>query len=379
MQQKGNSKIMEQENSNKSKILIVDDSMNNLKLLSSTLKHNGYAIYIAQNGMNALNILEKVSPDLILLDVVMPEMDGYEVCKKIKDNENDTIKNIPIIFLTAKVDKNDIIKGFQCGAVDYITKPFHPMELLARVKTHISLKQSKDMIEKISQERKELIHILCHDIKNPLGAIQSFSELILNDISPVSHLKYISSSVTSILEIVDLVRDIQKVEDKSISLEHVNLKHSIQTSIESLTYQFDKKNITPILDIPDMIYVWAEPVSMIHSVFNNLFTNAIKFSYPNNSIKVSYKIESESFVKLSIKDFGIGIPEILQKNIFSINKNTTRVGTNGEKGTGFGMPLVKKFMIAYGGDILLLSQDENAFPQEHGTEFILTFVKAVTA
>jgi signal transduction histidine kinase len=357
------------------KILIVDDLINNIKICASTLKENGYAIYIAQSGMNALNILEKVSPDLILLDVLMPEMDGYETCKQIK--EKDQLKDIPVIFLTAKTEPEDILKGFESGGVDYITKPFNSMELLARVKTHISLKQSKDTIEKISQERKELIHILCHDLKNPLGAIKTFSDLILYEDAPDSYLNDINAAAKIGLELIDLIRDIEKVEDKSISLEPVSMKQSIMASIDSLKHKFDKKNIRLNIDdnIPEELYVWAEPISIIYSVLNNLLTNALKFSYPNNPIEIKCKVENESVVKLSIKDVGIGIPEKLKGIIFCVNQNTSRIGTDGEEGTGFGMPLVKKFMLAYGGDITLLSQDKKSFPQAHGTEFILTFKK----
>jgi signal transduction histidine kinase len=320
-----------------------------------------------------LKILEKISPDLILLDVLMPEMDGYETCKQIK--EKDQLKDIPIIFLTAKTEPEDILKGFESGGVDYITKPFNSMELLARVKTHISLKQSKETIEKISQERKELIHILCHDLKNPLGAIKTFSDLILYEDAPDSYLNDINAAAKIGLELIDLVRDIEKVEDKSISLEPVSMKQSIMASIDSLKHKFDKKNIRLNIDdnIPEELYVGTCFYYLF--CFEQSIDQRHKIFLPNNPVEIKCKVENESVVKLSIKDVGIGIPEKLKGIIFCVNQNTSRIGTDGEEGTGFGMPLVKKFMLAYGGDITLLSQDKKSFPQAHGTEFILTFKK----
>ena len=122
-------------------ILVVDDQSNNLKVIASVLGSD-YSLSIANSGVNALKILENNMPDLILLDIMMPDMDGFEVCRRIKSNER--IRHIPVIFLTAKTDIDDIIKGFRCGAVDYITKPFNATEVDARVQNHLKLKHALD-------------------------------------------------------------------------------------------------------------------------------------------------------------------------------------------------------------------------------------------
>src|SRR6056297_2004313 len=129
-------------------ILLVDDSINNLQLLGNLLKNEDYQIALAKNGKEALNIVNEVVPELILLDIMMPEMDGYTVCRELK--KNPYTKDIPIIFLTAKTTKEDIVKGFNTGGVDYITKPFNREELLARIKTHLELK--KQEIKLLSNE-----------------------------------------------------------------------------------------------------------------------------------------------------------------------------------------------------------------------------------
>lgn len=130
-------------NHNKDLILIVDDQPNNLKVLSSVLSEK-YSLSVAESGIRALSILDKMKPDLILLDIMMPEMDGYEVCERLKNNED--LKDIPVIFLTARTDIEDIVKGFEVGAVDYITKPFNFQELQVRVKTHLSFAHAKETI-----------------------------------------------------------------------------------------------------------------------------------------------------------------------------------------------------------------------------------------
>lgn len=135
-----------------SRILIVDDMATNLQVLGTILKENGYHTNIARNGSEAIMRAEKVCPDLILLDVMMPEMDGFEACRRLKDIEK--TKHIPIIFLTAKTESESVIKGFDLGAADYVLKPFNSSELLARVQTHLDLKKSRDIID---QKNKDLL------------------------------------------------------------------------------------------------------------------------------------------------------------------------------------------------------------------------------
>jgi PleD family two-component response regulator len=139
-------------------LLVVDDIAKNIQLIGNVLQKENYRVSLANNGRQAIAIATEIRPDLILLDVMMPEMDGFETCRILK-SQTET-ENIPIIFLTAKVDSEDIIKGFELGAVDYITKPFNTHELKARVKTHTELKISKDLLEEnalqLSKERNKL-------------------------------------------------------------------------------------------------------------------------------------------------------------------------------------------------------------------------------
>ena len=151
-------------------ILIVDDTPKNIQLLGTILKNIGYKIIVATNGLQALDILEKIKPDLILLDVMMPDLDGYETCKKIKSSEY--LKDIPIIFLTAKTQPEDIVKGFELGAVDYIIKPFNSSELVARVKTHLELKFNQDLLQTLLNFQRDMV--IMTDGEKVIAANHSF-------------------------------------------------------------------------------------------------------------------------------------------------------------------------------------------------------------
>jgi CheY-like chemotaxis protein len=349
---------------NTASILIVDDTPKNIQVLGIILKQEGYQISVAQNGLQALKVIDKILPDLIILDIMMPELDGFEMCQRLKNSER--TKDIPIIFLTAKTESNSIIKGFELGAMDYITKPFNSKELLARVHTHLELKFTKDIIQKISNERKELLHILCHDLANPMNSILTVLNLMrtYQDFKEMREL--LVSSVENGLEVITLVREMRSLEEHKLKLIVVNLAKAITESSRILSKKFSDKQIELRVDVDEQLDVYVERVSFVNSVLNNLFTNAIKFSYSNSKVIVNAKRSTNS-IELFIQDFGIGMPVTLLQDVFNVSKTTSRPGTGRERGTGFGMPLVKKFVDAYGGTIEVFSKEEKLHPQEHGT------------
>ncbi|MCP4349487.1 MAG: hybrid sensor histidine kinase/response regulator [Desulfobacterales bacterium] len=349
-------------------ILIVDDIPENLQVLGNILDSKGYHFTPATNGRHALKIVEKRLPDLILLDIMMPEMDGYEVCKILKDSSRS--KDVPVIFLTAKTETDDIIRGFELGAVDYITKPFNATELLIRIKTHLE-------ILKVSNERKELLHVLCHDLANPFASIVSALGII-KDYTGFERIKeHLVAAAVNGLKIIELVRAIRALEENKTELElkPVNLKKAIDSSMFMLKQKFVEKDIELIADVHEKLEVLAEETSLINSVINNIFTNAVKFSYPGSKINVR-TIQEDDMVIISIRDFGVGMSKELQRDVFDMRKNTTRNGTKGETGTGFGMPLVKKFIHAYGGNLGISSTEKNENRQDHGTEIKLMLKSA---
>lgn len=354
-------------------LLIVDDNPNNIQLLKAILSLRGYQLLVAKNGIQALEYVKTVLPDLIIMDIMMPEMDGFEACQHLKGNP--ATQNIPIIFLTAKTHIDDIMKGFELGAVDYISKPFSTNELVARVEIHLKLKFSQDMVIKQRNELREMVQILCHDLSNPLGAVMTSFELSEFDPDYLNQNKnLIMSYITKQYEIIGMVRDLRAIAEKrsTLSLAPVDVLATMKDSLETLHFRLIDKHITTKLDIDEGLQIIAEKVSLVNSVFNNLLTNAIKFSYPDTTIFISAK-RTGRLVEISITDKGIGIPENLLDKLFDIDRTTTRYGTQGEKSTGFGMPLVKKFITAYGATLDVISKDETIYPEDHGTTINLKF------
>ncbi len=346
-----------------SRILIVDDTMQNIQVLGTILKQEGYQINVAQNGVQALAMARKVPPDLILLDIMMPELDGFEACQQLK--KEPAHQDIPVIFLTAKAELNHVIQGFELGAVDYITKPFNPMELLARVRTQLDLKHSRDLTTAISQERKELIHILCHDLANPMGAVYSALNLIETWQDFMQFKKLLLDAADSALHVIELVRKMRVLEERGLELQPILLHSVVEDSYHMLESKFKEKQLRFENHVPELMRVIAEPVSLVNSVLNNLLTNAIKFSYRGTLVRINAQRWGHE-IEIQVQDQGKGMPQEVLRDLFSPHC-TSREGTEGEMGTGFGMLLIKKFVSVYGGSIAIESRHEGEFPSDHGT------------
>ncbi len=356
-------------------ILIVDDIPKNLQLLSSILSAEGYQIAFASNGLQALSVLETTKPDLILLDIMMPELDGYEVCKRLKEN-NDT-KDIPVIFLTGRVETEDVIRGFKVGAVDYVTKPFNSVELLIRVKTHIELKLSKDeLILKNQQlhdyqtELKQLIStkdkffsIIAHDLRGPFSGFLGLSDILMNEYDSLDKSEIVqisesmnkaakrlfsflenllewSSTQTGRLEIHKSNLDISYVADKVISL---------------LSTSANDKDIVLSNKINQNTYIIADG-NVVQTILRNLISNAIKFTKNNGSVNVTAKEYDENQVLISVIDNGVGMSEDVIEKIFKLDLKHSTPGTNNESGTGLGIVLCKELVNKSDGELFVKSE-----------------------
>ena len=353
----------------KQTILIVDDSPENIDVVVGALSKQ-YEVKAALNGKMALELAFETPPDLILLDIMMPEMDGYEVCKQLHASMNTA--EIPIIFLTAKTDVSDVVKGLKYGAVDYLTKPFNIEELSARVDTHIALKCSKEAVVNLSNQQKELVHILCHDLVAPMGAVKNILQFSKRKNADFLFQKVdvLLDALDMGLEIVDSVRQMRALEEGKtvLELQKFNLKTMVQFSINMLQMKFSEKNIEPVIEIDPDISVLVDNTSFISSVLNNILTNAIKFSFTDSKIDIkAYSIHNNN-VEVIVTDYGMGMPDIILNQLFEMSKTTSRLGTSGEVGTGFGMPLMKKFVSLYGGKIEVTSKEKSENETEHGTQ-----------
>jgi len=265
------------------------------------------------------------------------------------------------------------VRGFELGAVDYITKPFNSAELLARVNTHVMLKKMIEINNHISNERKELLHILCHDLTNPIGFVSSVLDMNKENPSMLEQMKEnIEKSMLSSLEIIKLVRMIMAIEEEKIDLKTslFDLRELINESLDMMNIKAKNKNIRFDVDIPEGQKARVEKTSFVNSVINNALTNAMKFSETGGTITIKAKEENGKVV-LTVKDNGIGMSENLLHDLFDIKKKTSRKGTAGEAGTGFGMPLMMKFVKNYEGEIRVTSREKSA-GEDHGTEIIMT-------
>lgn len=355
----------------KAKILVVDDLPENIKVLGSILKNEGYNIAVANDGNMALKITKNIMPDLILLDVMMPNMNGFELAE-ILMNDN-TTNHIPIIFITAKTEVEDIVEGLNIGAVDYVTKPFNPTELLARVYNHLELKFSKDLINQQKKELEELnkskdkfFSIVAHDLKSPFSGFLGLTELldVDNESMTKEEIKSLSNkmnkaakNVYSFLEnLLEWSRNqMNKIEYVPQELNLVGIVDNLLKIFnETLNHKNIKIDIINNLDNSKM-NVFADSY-MLNTVIRNLLSNAIKFSHRGSVIEIIYEEFDDKNYSLKIKDFGLGMSQEQIENLFKIDNKFVRKGTDNEKGTGLGLLLCNDFIEKNNGRILVESK-----------------------
>ncbi len=345
-----------------SMILIVDDTQQNIQVLGSILMKENYQISVARNGLEALSAVEEVKPDILLLDIMMPELDGFETCKRLKESPD--TKDIPIIFLTAKIETDDIIKGFELGAVDYITKPFNAKELLVRVNTHLDLKHSHESLRLKEQQLREAIaakdrffSIVHHDLKDPFNILIGFSQLLL-----LNYDKYEEEKIKEIVQhIFDSTKQASNLLENLVQWARsqtgqiqwspckIDIRNIVKENIEILNDTALKKNVRLHSEIKKPSFVYADE-NMINIIVRNLISNGLKYTPDGGEVRISAR-DSDEFVELIISDTGIGMGKDDIEKLFRIDVHYTTRGTSEETGTGLGLILCKKFIEKNGGKI----------------------------
>lgn len=334
-------------------ILIVDDVPQNLQVLRSTLQKSNYRIAAANNGEVALRYLQKNTPDLILLDVMMPVINGFEVCKQIK--AQDHLKDIPVIFLTARTEKEDVVKGFEAGGVDYITKPFNMSELISRVKTHISLKNARDTILNmnesliaLNEEKTELMHIASHDLKNPLTAILMHAQS-LKDLNPIESESYeggeaILRSGSKMLDIITNLLDMQRLEagQEDSTPELIDIIELVSQVLKEHQSHAQKKQMHVQWNPENELFFTESNWRLLQQILDNLISNALKYTPPGGNITVDVQAGPESSLRLSIQDSGPGFTPEDQERMFQKFARLSAQPTADEDSTGLGLSIVKR-------------------------------------
>jgi len=347
-------------------ILLVDDTPTNLELIISYLKQEGYKTAVAKNGKTALMRAEYLIPDLILLDIQMPEIDGFETCQKLKENQ--TTSDIPVIFMSALTETVDKLKGFQVGGVDYITKPVNCDELLARVNTHVTIRLlQKELIKKnadlinLNELKNKYLGMAAHDLRNPLNGIQGLS-LLLTDDEVIDEkekktlMRQIHKSSCDMLKLVDDLLNISSIESGGFELDQQStpLDLIVQERIELITIVAKTKNIIIESNLDSVPNIQMD-INRMSQVIDNLLSNAIKFSNSGTKIFVHVSQKNDR-VLLSIKDQGQGIPSEEIGLLFNAFRKLSIRPTDGEVSTGLGMWIVKNIIDAHSGKISVESE-----------------------
>jgi len=345
-------------------VLIVDDNPQNLQVIGGILKKD-YRIAMATEGQQAIESLELIEPDLLLLDIMMPGMDGYELCREIKKNE--LKREIPVIFVTAKKESKDLVKGFEYGAVDYITKPINSSELLVRVKNHISLKRAKDKLSRQALELKEinevkdkLFSIISHDLRGPVANLKMYISGINSGRISLDDENIMSSFTKTIDEtyyLVDNLLNWSRHQRNKIEIFRMDvwLKDMVDLNFSLYSSSATLKQIKLINNIPENLKIQADE-NMIKTILRNLINNSIKFTPSGGSIEVSC-LESNDEFKICIKDSGVGMPKETADSLFDDSLTLTTKGTDNEKGSGLGLSICKSFVEMHDGKIWVESEE----------------------
>ncbi len=340
-------------------ILIVDDVPRNIQLLGTLLSKFDCELAVAMNGEQALKTVSRVKPDLILLDIMMPEMDGHEVCRRLKQQEETW--NIPVIFLSAKSETEDIIKGFELGAVDYITKPFIGSELLARVKTHLSLKQVKEDLEEEVATKNKFFSIISHDLRGSFGIILSFVQLLQENRDDLSveetneMLDDIGNTTRNTLDLLENLLQWARSQTGGIHFkpQELHLNNVVPEILKATRDIASKKDIRLSVNT-DSETVFADK-NMLLLIIRNLISNAMKFTPAGGQVTLESKT-AEDKVKISVVDSGIGIEPEKIEQLFKIDNKVTTPGTENEEGNGLGLILCHEFVKQNHGEIGIESE-----------------------
>ena len=330
-------------------ILIVDDEPQNLKVAGALLQELGYNFSFASNGVEALDRIQNRIPDLILLDVMMPEMNGFEVCEKIKANEH--TKHIPILMLSGLSDEEDIAKGLNIGADDFLSKPIRPLELQARVRTLLRTKQLFDDLEKANKVTENIVQMIAHDLRAPLTVVKCISSLLKMKEDP--KIKEYGDRITvSSNRAENMINDMLSVMNYSGEA----LKLSLQEkSIEELFSEIED-NVKPLVELNQMslalklnavsgIRASMDPY-LINRCVENLVLNAIKYSKGQPELTISVEVKEGNW-NFSVADKGVGLPED-NDNLFELY----RTGDQNARGShGIGLSFCRLVCEAHKGSI----------------------------
>lgn len=349
-------------------ILIVDDEPDNFEVVEILLFKDGYHLHYVSSGREAIAQIETIDPDLILLDVMMPEMDGIETCEHLKAHP--TGQHIPVLMLTALSQKEDLARCLAAGADDFLSKPVNGLELRARVKSMLRIKQQYDYLQDLLQIREDLTSAIVHDLRNPLTTVVMSSEILkmtpLNE-RQMKHAQRIVESAQRLRTMIDNILLLARLQSNQVSLECQSL--DLGSLVDQVVTEFEtiaalRKIHLAYQAVRDLPRSWLDE-SLIRRVIENLLSNAIKFSPENSTITLAVTHPTADYLRLCVCDQGPGISDDLKPRVFDryeIGQSHKNISQ-----TGLGLTFCKLVVDAHGGAIFVQDHDP------HGACLIVDF------
>ncbi|MEX2401644.1 MAG: hybrid sensor histidine kinase/response regulator [Rhodothermales bacterium] len=345
-------------------VLVVDDNATVIRFVERALG-DAFTVISARNGREALEVAAGAIPDLIISDIMMPVMDGHELCRTVKDDP--VLRHIPVVLLTALVSQNDLIEGLELGSDDYIFKPFNARELKARVRNLIAAREEQRRLAienrelvSVSERKSDLINIAAHDLKNPLTAIRELADILKEEVGEHSEAfepaDLIHHSSDQMLALIASLLESEAIEDGRIPLhpQSMDLTEAAADVVRRNDFLAGRKGQTIELTLPsgdagERLHVYADPHLLVEAM-DNLINNAVKYSPPGATVRVRVRSDKDD-VLFSVEDEGPGIPSDEQHLLFQKFQPLSTQPTAGETSTGLGLSIVKQIVDLHEGTI----------------------------
>jgi signal transduction histidine kinase len=348
------------------KILVVDDDRLNISILGRILKTEGYVLAEAASGERALEVYHEFRPNLVLLDVMMPGIDGFETCRRLKKLYGD--KCAPVIFITAKSESDSVVEGLGAGGVDYLPKPFKGQEVLARIRVHLQnqilVEEQQSLVDQLSKAnaaKNRFLGMAAHDLRNPLASIRGIAEFLRDGaVGPLTSeqielVQTIHSASHSMLDLVNELLDLATIEagELKLSLATHDLRDLVGKSVAMTNMEAAKKKTHVAFEPPAAPVMLNVDAAKMRQLIDNLLSNAVKYSPPGSTVTALVQTDAaQGTCSFSVRDQGPGIPEGERHKLFKDFGRLSSKPTGGEKSTGLGLAICRKIVEAHHGTIV---------------------------
>ncbi len=331
-------------------LLVVDDNPGNLDVLLIHLRQAHYRVLTAESGKTALEYVDYMTPDLILLDVMMPDLDGFETCRRLQAKLKG--RNIPIIFMTALSDSVDKVRGFELGAADYVTKPVDMAELLGRIKTHLTLHQLYKSLQAQNRELDAFAHTVAHDLRGPIGNAVAFAQLLRREWYSTTgeqifnSLNIIEKTGRKALNIIEALLLLASIRQEQVRITPIETGQLIDEVQQRLSYMIAEAKAEIILPA-----AWPEALGYapwIEEVWTNYISNAIKYGGQPPRLELGATVQADGSVRFWVQDNGHGLTPAEQRNLFTPFTRLDQVNTDGH---GLGLSIVRQIIDKLGGRV----------------------------